>query len=123
MAVASVTVTVTGESPMVGQGLLVFGTLAISANPDTYATGGLVLDKTNFRGKLALSVEQAPKTLFAHGKAGYHYQHDRAAGKLMVRQSAAAANPEAEIPAAAVPAGVSGDVIDFIAIFDKFPAA
>jgi len=126
MAVADITVTVTEEMPLPGNGVIVYGTLAIDAAADTYAAGGLVLTGANFRAKTVLSPEALPQVLHARGIAGYYYEYNRATGKLLVRaQTNAAAEdaPLGELAAAAIPAGVSGDTISFIAIFDKFPAA
>jgi len=123
MAEASVVVTVTDELPLPGRGLLVCGALAVDAAADTYAAGGLALGAAEFRGKLLLSAESKPKYMLVSGIAGYHYEYKVSTGKLFIRQSAAAANPEAEIPTAAVPAAVSGDTISFMALFEKFPNA
>jgi len=126
MPVADITVTVTDELPLPGRGSIVYGTLAIDASADTYAAGGLVLDATNFRGKTVLSPEVKPKILLARGIAGYVYEYDRTGGKLLVRaQTNAAAEdaPLGELADAAIPAGVSGDTVNFFALFDKFPAA
>lgn len=126
MAASTVTVTANIETPLVGKGVLVIGTLAISAAADTYATGGLALGAAEFRNKVALSVESKPRWLIAFGKSGYFYEYDVANGKLLVRaQTNAAAEdaPLGELTAAAMPAGVSGDTINFIALFDKFPNA
>lgn len=125
MAAADITVTVTDELPLPGKGMLVFGTLAVDAAADTYAVGGLVLGAANFRGKVVIPVEQAPRYLFAKGRAGYMYEYNVATGKLLVRaQTNAAAEdaPLGELAAAAIPAALSGDVISFVALFDKFPS-
>lgn len=122
MAAADVVVTVTDEVPLPGRGTLVFGTLAVDASPDTYATGGIALAAANFRGKVALSAEAKPRFMLIMGKAGYHYEYDRAGDKLLIRQGVAAGSPLAELSAAAVPATVSSDVVNFVAVFEKFPA-
>ena len=51
MAVAAVTVTTVQELPMLGDAVLVVGTLAIAPAADTYATGGLALGEVEFRNK------------------------------------------------------------------------
>lgn len=122
MAVATITPTVVEAFPGLGNVVQVIGTLAVSANPDTYAVGGLALGEPEFRGKLPLSAGKAPKRLHATGKAGYHYEYDRVAAKLLVRaQTNAAAEdaPLGELAASAIPAALSGDTIDFVAYFDK----
>ena len=117
MPVASVVVTVTDQVPLAGRGVLVHGTLAIDASSDEYATGGLDLGVTEFGAKVLSHLK--PLFLFAFGIAGYKYEWDRANSLLLVKECAAAANPLAEIPTAATPSGVSGDTIQFIALFNK----
>lgn len=82
-----------------------------------YATGGDAVDFTvvprYFDGR-------KPDFLIIVGKAGYIYAYDAANGKVMVffaDNNNAADGPLIEIPAAAYPAGVTGDVITFFAIW------
>ena len=118
MAEASVVVTVTDMMPLAGRGVLVHGTLAIDASSDTYATGGLALGVTEFGAKVLSHLK--PLFLVAFGIAGYDYKWDRANSKLFVRQSAASATVLGEITGGgAIPSGVSGDTISFIALFNK----
>lgn len=126
MPVADITVTVTAETPLPGTGVIVYGTLVIDAAADTYAAGGLVLTGENFRTKTVLSPEALPRVLLAMGISGYIYEYNRATGKLLVRANTLTPTedlPLGELSVAAIPAAVSSDVISFIAIFDKFPAA
>jgi hypothetical protein len=123
MAEASIVVTVTDEMPLPGKGFLVMGTLAVDAASDTYATGGLALGVAEFAGKVPVASGQAPKHLIATGIAGYVYEFKKATNRLQIRaQTNAAAEdaPLGELAASAIPAGVSGDTITFIALFDKF---
>lgn len=50
---------------------------------------------------------------FGEGKAGFKYEYDYTNKKVIVRQDAAAGAPSAELPAAAYPAGVTGDQVSF----------
>lgn len=119
MANSVVTVTVVDEMPLPGKGYLVHGTLAIEASPGAYATGGLALGVAEFAAKLGISGGQSPKLLVAQGVAGYYYEYDVANKKLRIRTGAAAQTVLTELTAAATPAGVSGDTIHFLALFDK----
>ena len=90
-------------------GVMVIGTITASGS---YTTGGEALAMTTLSG-----LTRAPLRVEIDGKAGFRYEWDSANAKMMVRQCAAAANPMAEIPAAAYPAGVTGDVIQFSAYY------
>lgn len=84
------------------------GTLVFSGS---YPAGGEALNLAT-----ALSTPSAPLSVQILGQAGYVYQWDRTNNKVMVRQSAAAANPLGELPAAGYPGGVTGDVVRLYAI-------
>lgn len=116
MSVAIATPTVTAQWKS-GQEYKVMGTLAITASTATYATGGIAL---NFfqevikatRTPLSVKVwgEQAQS-----GQTQYDYSYvpgaDASAGLLKIFTGGS------EIAASAVPSGVSGDVINFEAIW------
>jgi len=120
MAVAAVTVTTVQELPMLGDAVLVVGTLAIAPAADTYATNGLALGEAEFRNKGVLIAGRAPNRMICFGKAGYHYEYNEVTDKLIVRTGAAAAAPLTEMAnALAIPAALSGDVINFWALFNK----
>jgi hypothetical protein len=98
---------------------IVRGTLAISASPGTYPSGGFSL-ATVFKLEPIRNVSGVPAGLFVYSVSGsgYTYVWIRSTNKLMIQQGAASAsNPNAEIPVAAIPAGVSGDTIEFEAEF------
>jgi hypothetical protein len=115
MAVATITLTKTAVRPLPAA-VQFEGTVAISADPDTYATGGLVVPWANKGGSTKPPI---PGTVRFAGKSGYTYEYDDANTKLMIRTDLTA-NPSAEIAAAAIPAGVSGDTIKVVAQFPKF---
>ena len=102
-----------------GQGFVFVGSLALTGN---YATGGI--DISDFI--TSLPVTEAPFHMVFTGKAGYQYEYDVAAKKLLIRQqtdpaAAGGANiPLVELAAAALPAGVTGDTIQFVAWTKKF---
>jgi hypothetical protein len=97
---------------------IVRGTLAISASPGTYPTGGFSL-ATVFKIESIKNVSGVPAGLFVYtvSGSGYIYVWNRANNKLQIFQSGGAATPQGELAAAATPAGVSGDVIEFEAEF------
>jgi hypothetical protein len=125
MAAAVATPTVTFKDAT--QGLLhIVGTVAISASPATYAATGLVMDftgkvETN-RPPIAVSVRSAvasgsgATSLFVYN---FNPGTTPANGKLQVFTGAAAQSALAELADGAVPAGVSGDTIQFEAWFKK----
>ena len=58
--------------------------------------------------------------MICFGKAGYHYEYDPVTDKLIVRTGAAAQTALTEVTnGAAIPAGLSGDVLQFWALFNK----
>lgn len=95
-----------------GDLLLVRGTLAFTGN---YASGGDSL-ATVFAGKVSSSLKALQ--LFVTGTGGYNYEYDEPNNKLLVRESAAAANPQQEIPVAAYPA--ASTPARFQGLFQKF---
>jgi hypothetical protein len=82
---------------------------------DDYATGGIPIF---LRNKVAST--KNPTFAYFRGKSGYTYEYDYENDKLIIRQSSAAGNPESELAAAALPAGVLNDVIRVEAEFPKF---
>ena len=99
--------------------LLVRGTLVASGS---YVAGGDTLD---FSAKGDLPVSIAPRDVFIHGVAGFVYEFVRgttlANSKVKVRVDGAGGVNVAlgEHTAVAYVAGVTGDTITFLAIFDK----
>lgn len=91
------------------------GTAVISANPDTYAAGGILIVWGN---KAGTTKPPIPGTTRFVGISGYTFEYNDATGKLIVRQDLTA-NPSAEIPVAAIPAALSGDTIKVTARFPK----
>jgi len=102
-----------------GDGLYkVIGAIAVDANPAVYVTGGITL---NFL-QSAIKAQRTPLRVAVSGTGGFVYSYvkgsDASNGKLKIFvQDAVAANPLAEIAAAGIPAGVSGDTITFEAYF------
>lgn len=88
----------------------------------TYPTGGDTLD---FSGIGDLPVSQPPKMIFLSGQAGFVYSFvpgsTLANGKVKVFCNTAGASnaPLGEHTNATYAGGVSGDTIDFLAVFDK----
>lgn len=115
MAVAAVTLTRTGAQRLGQGGVLQEFNMAIAPAADTYATGGLSMPWRS--AAVGTTKPPLPGTVVAKGLAGYHFEYDDTNQKMKVRQSAAAANPEGELPAAAIPAGLSGDTIKVSAVF------
>ncbi len=95
-----------------GDLLLVRGTLAFA---DNYATGGDSLAST-FTGKVNSTLKALQ--LFVTGTGGYMYEYDEPNNRLLVRESAAAASPQQEIPVAAYPA--ASTPVRFVGFFRKF---
>lgn len=100
-----------------GNSRIVAGKIVIGAAD--YSTGGVP-----FRTQLLAAVPgQGPNSIAKiniQGVSGYFYEYVKSDGKLKIRQSVAAGNPFAELSAAALPAGVTSDVLAFDAIFKKF---
>ena len=102
-------VTVTKRIRM-NNAMMVVGTITASGS---YVTGGEALALTTLSGFL-----RSPIKVEIEGIAGYKYEWDAANAKMLTRYGGAAvSNPMAQIPAAAYPAGVTGDTITFTAIY------
>jgi hypothetical protein len=101
-----------------GKRLHVIGTIAIGASPLTYAPGGPV---SSFSGLVQSSLP--PIWVRVGGMAGFIYKFIKgttiASGTLMIfTEGTVAANaPLTEHTTAPIVAGVSGDTVDFYAIF------
>ena len=102
--------------------LYVRGSVSASGS---YTAGGDTLD---FSGKGDLPASTPPRDVFIHGVSGFVYEFVRGAtltnNKVKVRgQQPTSATTGVialdEIAAAAYPAGVTGDTISFLAVFDK----
>jgi hypothetical protein len=127
MAVALITFTPVQQADPGTRTLAYYGTLAIQPNPATYATGGLVtaLTPTNPLVQLASPgipapfVDRTPLGAWIQSQtaSGYSYVWNTTTKKLLVMQGGGSATPGVEIPAAAIPAGVSGDVIFYNFVF------
>ena len=98
----------------------VFGTITVSASPATYTTGGIV---TNLETSSEIKASRTPLAVFVWGVSGYVYAYipgsNNSNGLLKIFvQGAAAGDPLAEIGNGDdIPAGVSGDTINFIAVY------
>jgi hypothetical protein len=119
MALSTAVVSVTDDRNTfaMGQKFAVIGTIAIGASPLTYAAGGIVM---SLFGAL-IKASRTPDMVIVQGQSGYVYVYvpgsDGSNGLLKVFQQSAATSALTEVPTAAVPAGVSGDTITFLAIF------
>jgi hypothetical protein len=116
-AIAAVTVPDDRYSFSTGSKYRVLGTMAISASPAVYVTGGIVM---SFFVPL-IKASRTPIVVYVQGQSGYIYQYvpgaDASLGLLKIFQQSAATSALTEIPASAIPAGVSGDTITFDALF------
>lgn len=114
--------------------LTISGLASITASPATYATGGLgtlVTGAINWQAltdqltgaavSLETSATQPIMVYFTSvGGSGYVYGWNRATNKFQIFTGAAAQAALTELTSgAAIPAGVSGDVIEFDADFAK----
>lgn len=130
MAVATATVTVSAFPN--GQTnderfIHVLGTIAISASPATYATGGLALSFTPLAsdsgGFISVLPDNAtPVMVYIDSVGGglFEYGWNKANNKIQIFAASAGAAgtaPFVELGAVAIPAGVSGDTIAFEALF------
>ena len=92
----------------------VYGTIAVQASPATYVTGGLPL---NWLGVAGFPTRNTPYFVWvgaADGQVAYQYQWRKSTGTIMIYTAGAElAN------ALAIPAAVSGDVIQFEAIVQR----
>ena len=118
MADTTTTVTVTDKWHD-GKRQFMIGTIAVGAGPLTYPANGVPLDlrAAGFRGT------QKPYFMVVDGIAGYIFVYDRVNGTLRAFQGKdPAAAGGADLPlqeiatGAAIPAGLSGDTIRFLAI-------
>src|ERR1700761_3045412 len=96
-----------------------YGSLAISASPATYATGGLAF---SFASIVSGVSSQTPIDLDIKSESGsgYVYLWNKSSNKVQVFSGAAAQSPLTELTnGEAIPAGVSGDTIAYHAQFLK----
>jgi hypothetical protein len=100
---------------------ILMGTLAISASPGTYPTGGFSLTNVFALEANKTSNYNTPMylTVYSVSGSGYVYAYNRANNKLQIFTGAAAQSPLAELSAGATPAGVSGDTIEFFVEFAR----
>jgi len=101
---------------------VIYGTIAITASPATYATGGLAItwpQKDNRYSNNSGNPWWAE--IVSISGSGYQYNYIRSTNKLQILTGAAAQSPLAELTnAASIPAAVSGDTIEFRAEFRRF---
>lgn len=119
-------VTTSGPSRAGSRMLEWWGTLAISASPGTYATGGLTMSFANFDAVKSSSLPVLVEIKSAHPAASaqanlYVYSYapgtSIADGTVQIFTGAAAQTALTELSAGATPAGVSGDTIVVHAYF------
>lgn len=103
-----------------GSKYFVVGNITISANPATYTTGGIAC---SFLGISEFKATRIPLIVIIKNQTGYAYEYipgvDASSGLLKIFvQDATATNPLAEMAnGTTIPAAVSGDTIQFFAIF------
>lgn len=113
----------------------VFGTLAVDADPATYATGGIACDFTGLipgvatvlkvavRSQKSWNSPASPTSPYSPNTTEYEYYYTPggtlANGKLQIFEAAGSAAPLSEIAASATPAVVSNDTIGFEGWFKK----
>ena len=96
----------------------------------SYVSGGLLPSYTNILNKAGQSIElavyqqdvyPAPDEMLVYSESGsgFVYTYIRTTGKIMVQTGAAAQSPLTELSAGALPAGVTGDKVRFIASWLK----
>jgi hypothetical protein len=118
-AVAAVTIPDERYTWVAGNKFLIVGTIAISASPATYVTGGIAMSLFLPLVKATLT----PIIVVIQGINGYIYKYvagaDASTGLLKIFvQDGVSGNPLAEMAnATAIPAAVSGDTINFQATF------
>lgn len=99
----------------------VYGTVAISASPATYPTGGLALAWTD--PTIPTPFNPFYVEFQSQSASGYVYRWNASSGNFQIMADAggaAGAAPLEELPnATAIPAGVSGDTIAFHAVFQR----
>jgi hypothetical protein len=99
----------------------VSGQAVIAASPLTYATGGIAITWTFtdvLTGAVVLINTTATSPIMAYftsiAGSGYSYDWNKATNKLQILTTGTATQAaQAELAAGVVPAGVSGDVIEF----------
>lgn len=109
----------------------VSGTVTISASPATYTTGGIgnpttvawtFTDAVTGQQVLLDTTQAAPIMAYftSVGGSGYDYAWNKATNKLQIFTTGTATQAaKAELSSGAIPAGVSGDVIEFDAEFAR----
>jgi hypothetical protein len=123
MATATVTLTKNaypnGEDTT-NRHIIIFGKAVIQASTATYAAGGLALNWLQ-AGTLNTTATAPLWVAFQSvSGSGYVYLVNASTGKLQVFSGAAAQSPLTELTdGEAMPAGVSGDTINFRAEFNK----
>lgn len=110
MATASLTLSSISVYPAEGV-IYCNGHLAVDAAPDDYATGGLTVTSVIINGDLK-TVKTKPYFLIGSSIGGYNFAYDYTNGKILVFDGAS------ELAAAAIPAALSTNGIDFFAAFD-----
>lgn len=117
-AIAAVSITDERYTWTEGNKYIVIGNLAVTASTAVYVTGGIAMNLFN----PLVKASRTPIWVDVNGQSGYVYLYvpgvDASAGLLKIFQQSAATSALTEIPAAAIPAGVSNDVIVFQAIFN-----
>jgi len=120
MTVASATATFTteGYTARVDERYIThYGTIAIDASTDTYATGGLTLSLAAVPGMV--NAVPAEVRIWSEAGAATQYTYAYKPGTTIANGKILAYTGDAEVTAGAVPAGVSGDTIKFSATFKK----
>lgn len=118
-ALAVVSVADIGKTAVYGNKYEVMGSVAISASPATYAAGGVVMSLAH----PLIKAGRTPISVSVQGISGVTYAYvpstDATLGKLKILvQDATNNNPLKEITdGGAIPAAVSGDTINFYAIW------
>ena len=118
-AIAAVSMTDERYSFVAGNKYFVVGQVAISASPATYTQGGIAMNMFI----PLLKATMTPIFVIIQGQSGYVYIYipgaDASAGLLKILTGAAAQSALTELTNGAnIPAGVSGDTITFLAIFN-----
>ena len=96
------------------------GTVAITASAAVYVAGGIAMSLAGSD----IKASRTPVRVTVWGIGGYIYQYvkgaDAASGLLRIfaqTNAAAEDDPLGQLAAAAMPAGVSGDTVEFEAVF------
>lgn len=118
-ALAVVSVADIGKTAVYGNKYEVMGTVAISVSPATYTAGGILMSLAH----PLIKAGRAPISVSVQGVSGVIYSYvpgtDATLGKLKIQvQDATNNNPLKELTdASAIPAAVSGDTVNFYAIW------